>query len=216
MKIALIGGAPTWRAAPYTDPTWTIWAHASCQPRHLPRVDQWFDLHRVETWRQGKAWYRPTGEEPATYVQWLASRPQPVVMQQHYPVIPTSVAYPLQAIVEGFGIVPASWDIPADDPRWWGLVRNRGEFTCTAAYMLALALFEGVDELALYGIDFSGDDLLQLERNYQRPGMKYWVGIARGLGIPVTVANGSAFEAQEFLYGYDPFPERVQQRCLSR
>lgn len=213
MKVALIGGAPTWRDAPYADPDWTIWAHTSCQPLRLPKVDAWFDPHKIQVWRQGKAWYRPKGNEPPTYVEWLASRDVPVYMQAAYPIVPTSVAYPLQEIVEAFGIVPAAWKLSPAAPSWWTLVRDRGEFTATASYMIALALYQGVDELAMYGIDFSGNDLLHIERTFQRPGVKYWVGIARGMGVPVTVAPGSVFARQDFLYGYDVTPQRALQEA---
>lgn len=204
MKVALVGGAPTWKAAPFDEHEWRIWAHASCQPLHLPRVDAWFDLHCVDVWRQGKTWYRPAPGEPATYVDWLRSRVVPVWMQDHYPLVPWSVRYPLREIVESFGIVPKDWDVT--EAQWWDLVKHRGEFTSTVSYMLALALFEGVEELALYGIDFAGNDLLHIERTYQRPGAKYWVGVARGMGVPVTIAAGSAFEYQDFLYGYQKTP----------
>lgn len=207
MKVALVGCAPTWRTAPYDDPSWTIWAHASCQQLHLPRVHRWFDIHALSVWRQGKVWYRPEGDEPPTYVDWLASRLEPVVMQQHWPVVPASVPYPLRALVEAFGIVPAEWVV--DEATWWRLVRDRGEFSSTAAYMLALALYEGATEIALHGIDFIGQDTRGIERTYQRPGMKYWVGVARGMGVPVTVAPGSWFQSQPFLYGYEPTPEEV-------
>lgn len=204
MNVALLGGAPTWSDAPFHDPTWQIWAHASCQPLHPIRVDRWYDLHRVEVWRRGKSWYRPLEDEPETYVDWLAAQTVPVVMQDHYPIVPTSERYPLRAIVEAFGIVPKEWDVT--ERQWWDLVKHRGELTATGSYMLAQAIYEGVDELALYGMDYAGNDLLHIERTVQKPGVKYWVGIARGLGIPVTIAPGSAFEYQDFLYGYDPTP----------
>lgn len=210
MKIALVGGAPTWKDAPYDDASWCVWAHASCQPLHLPRVDRWFDLHTVDVWRQGKAWYRPMTGEPSTYVGWLAAQTAPVMMQEQYPIVPTSFEYPIREIVEAFDIVPASWGLTTDDVRWWELVTKRGNFTCTAAYMLALALFYAADEIALYGIDFWGPDDhpgSTFERSVQRSGAKYWVGIARGLGVPVTVARDSYFEYQPFLYGYERQPE---------
>ena len=207
MKLALVGGAPTWIHAPYADRDWTIWAHASCQPLHLPRVDRWFDLHTVDVWRQGKTWYRPDASEPLTYVDWLASRDVPITMQESYPLIPTAERYPLRDIVETFNIVPAEWDLSQKDAEWWELVKDRGEFTCTVSYMIALALYMGVECIDLFGIDFAGNDILKIERTVQRPGAKYWVGIARGMGVPVTVAPGSRFEYQQFLYGYQRTPE---------
>lgn len=210
MKIALVGCAATWKDAPFDDPSYTIWAHASCQPLHLPRVDRWFDLHCVSVWRQGKVWYLPDQTEPATYVEWLGSRTQPVMMQERYAVIPTSEKYPLKDVVEAFGIVPADWVV--DQATWWNLVKDRGEFSSTAAYMIALALYEGAKELSLYGIDFwapASDPIAGLERSYQRPGAKYWVGIARGMGVPVTVAPKSWFQQLPWLYGYQT-PQQEQ------
>ena len=212
-QVALIGSAPTWRDAPFheEDEAWQIWAHASCQPLHPSRVDRWFDLHTVETWRQGKTWYRPWSNEPATYVEWLATRIVPVMMQAHYPIVPASQAYPLQEIVEAFEIVPKTWNLTPGHPDWWRAVKDRGEFTSTVSYMIALALFQGVEELALYGIDFIGQDPAGIERSYQRAGAKYWVGVARGMGVPVTVARGSWFEQAPWLYGYQPTPTRPQE-----
>jgi hypothetical protein len=213
MRIAMIGCARTWADAPYDDPAWTIWAHCSAQPYlRGRRVDRWFDLHKVEVWRQGKVWYQSRGTDPATYVDWLITRPQPIVMQARYPLIPLSEAYPLAAIVETFGIVPAHLNLTPTDSRWWDWVRDRGEFSSTFAYMLALALYEGdVEEIALYGIDFAQVQTGEGTEEYrqQRPGAKYWVGVARGLGIPVTVARGSQFERQDWIYGYEVKPEPV-------
>lgn len=214
MKIALVGCAPTWKETPWDDPSIQIWAHASCQPRHPKRVDRWFDMHAVSVWRQGKVWYWPEGDEPRTYVDWLRTRPQPIVMQEAYPLIPTSERYPLRAIVETFGIVPADWQV--DDATWWRLVKDRGEFSSTAAYMMALALYEGATDISLYGIDFwapASDPVAGLERAYQRPGMKYWVGVARGMGVPVNVSPASWFQQQPWLYGYQ-LPTEEHKREL--
>ena len=206
-RIAMVGCALTWKDAPFDDPDWEIWAHCSCQPRFAtlptpPRVTRWFDLHAVPVWRQGKDWYRPGPDDPPTYVGWLGARREPVVMQAAYSIVPTSLAYPIRAVAEAFGIVRPEWGLTPDDRKWWVHLKNRGEFSSTFSYMLALALYEGVDEIALYGIDFVGADVLKRERVYQRPGAKYWVGVARGMGIPVTVARGSWFEQQDALYGY--------------
>ena len=202
-RIALVGCAKTWRDAPWDDPGWMIWAHCSMQPLlsedQIARVSCWFDLHHVTVWRAGKVWYRPT-REAKTYVDWLGLRSAPVVMQQHYPIVPTSVTYPLREIVETFGIVPTEWKLTPEDDQWWTFVRDRGEFSSTFAYMVAYALYEGVDELAVYGVDFAGNDP---EYQHQRPGAKYWIGMARGLNVPVTIAAGSWLEAQPWLYGYE-------------
>lgn len=206
-QIALVGCASTWAQAPWDDETWTIWAHCSCQPLLNPaqtaRVSRWFDMHQVEVWRNGKAWYRGSG----SYVDWLGTLTAPVMMQAHYPIVPTSVAYPLREIVETFSIVPADWQVTPDEPRWWHLVRKRGEFSSTFAYMMAFALYDGVDELGVYGIDFTAQEI---ERVHQRPGAKYWVGMARGLNVPVTIPPESLLQHQDWLYGYERRPDRQE------
>lgn len=202
MKVALVGCAPTWKAVPFDDESWEIWAHGSCQPLGLPRVTRWFDLHQPEVWRQPKPWFKAT-ETALTYMAWLGQLTTPMVMQQQYPLVPASEAYPLREIVEQFGIIKPTLQAEPYSDRWWGFIRQRGEFACTAAFMLALALAEGADDVMLCGIDFSGNDVLAIERPWQRASMKYWVGIARGLGIPVTIANGSYFEWAPWIYGYE-------------
>jgi hypothetical protein len=54
-------------------------------------------------------------------------------------------------------------------------------------YMLALAIHEKADEIALYGVDMLGDD----EYAYQRPNCEYLIGLARGRGIKVHIPDAS-------------------------
>jgi hypothetical protein len=55
------------------------------------------------------------------------------------------------------------------------------------AYMLALAIHEGAEEIAIYGVDMKGDD----EYGYQKPNMEYLIGLAIGRGIKVTIPDAS-------------------------
>ena len=50
-----------------------------------------------------------------------------------------------------------------------------------AAYMLALAIYEGVDKVGIWGVDLHCDS----EYSYQRPNMEYLIGLARGRGMKV-------------------------------
>jgi hypothetical protein len=63
-----------------------------------------------------------------------------------------------------------------------------GEYWCSSiAYMLALAIHEKAEEIAVYGVDMRGDD----EYGYQKPNCEYLIGLARGRGIKVHIPDES-------------------------
>jgi hypothetical protein len=55
------------------------------------------------------------------------------------------------------------------------------------AYALALAIHERAEEIAIFGVDMKGDD----EYGYQKPNIEYLVGLARGMGIKVSIPDAS-------------------------
>ena len=74
-------------------------------------------------------------------------------------------------------------------------------FGSTVDYAIALAVFRGFTEIDIYGVNLIDD-----EYAYQKPSMEYWIGMARGRGVKVTV-NGSYTKLLKTrdgkLYGYD-------------
>jgi hypothetical protein len=124
-KIALIGTAPTVRFAPWTDPSWEVWAHASAG-RFCKRVDRFFDLHPAHVYRET----RKNGQ--ADYFAWLQGLRTPIYMQDKVPAIPASVRYPKERILAEF-------------PRY---------MSSTFAWMVALALTEGATTLGVFGIHY--------------------------------------------------------------
>lgn len=89
----------------------------------------------------------------------------PVYMREVNAEIPKSVKFPMEAVTEKWGLYLSS----------------------TIDYMLALAIYEGVDEVHLHGVDMSAHS----EYAYQRPSCEYWLGIAKGLGMTVVLPNAS-------------------------
>lgn len=87
----------------------------------------------------------------------------PVYMQQAHADIPMSRAYPLAAVSACTG----------------------DYFGSSVAYMLALAIYEGADEIGLWGVDLSDD------YDHQRPNLEYLIGFARGRWREVSVPDGS-------------------------
>lgn len=69
-------------------------------------------------------------------------------------------------------------------------------FTNTISYMIAYAIYTGVEDITIYGVDMNINE----EYYQQRPSVLYWIGYARGKGIKVNVMNN--IDKESFLYGY--------------
>lgn len=136
LKIALIGTAPSSRMlAPYSDPSWTIWA---CSPGNmgiLPRVDSWFEIHGNLMWPENKHYGEP-------YLKWLNEQTFPVYMQSQE-FVPRAIPLPKKELVKEFG------------PYF---------FTSSFAWMMALAMYQGAKEVSLFGIDMASRDEYILQR----------------------------------------------------
>ena len=174
-KIGIIGGAPvSLRSAPWSDGSWEFWAHASVA-RILPepRIARYFDLHPENCFTEG----RKHGME--NYYQFLQHLTTPVYMQGRYPEIPASVKYPLDTIREQWPDVP---------------------FGSLTAYMVALALYEGVTHLGFWGVDYAHKS----EYEEQRANAEHWVGIARGAGVQIVISKKSPLcHEPALLYAYE-------------
>jgi hypothetical protein len=94
---------------------------------------------------------------------------------------PQSVTYPIDTLVSQFG---------------------RDYFHSTVDYMLALAIFEGFEEIGVWGVDMAHDS----EYEHQRPSGSYWLGQAEGRGIKVTIPGESSLLRKMHRYGYEPPP----------
>jgi hypothetical protein len=130
LKVALIGTAPSSRMlAPYSDPSWEIWACSPGNMNALPRVNLWFELHSNLLWPEHESYGRP-------YIEWLKQQTFPIFMQDQS-LVPNAVTFPRDEMVEMFG----------DD-----------FFTSSFAWMMALAISKGATEIALYGIDMASRD----------------------------------------------------------
>lgn len=171
-KIALIGYAPNVRFAPWNDPTYEIWG-LNDQIFTMPRVDVLFELHSPDVIKAEGHWDK------------LKTVKIPVIMQDHYDDIPTSVKYPMDLVEQTF-IVPGT---------------DRPYLTCSASLMLAVALVMAPrpESIDVYGVDMAQDG----EFAHQRPSCEYFLGIARGLGIKTSVQFSSDLLKARFIYGFE-------------
>lgn len=174
-KVGLIGGAPNSLAcAPWQDPSWEFWAHASvvlATPKG--RCDRLFDLHPKRCFMEEQK------HGFANYYQFLKRCRTPIYMQEQYEAIPAAVKYPLTLVMQ----------------QWPGT-----PFGSITAYMIALALLEGVTHLGLFGIEYAHAS----EYEEQRANAEHWVGIAKGSGVAVVIPAVSPFCHEPTLrYGYE-------------
>jgi hypothetical protein len=108
-------------------------------------------------------------------------------MQRRFQKVPASVRYPKERVV-------------AEYPRY---------FTSHAAWMIALALSEGVTHLGFYGIHYALDE----EHKKQRAGCEFWMGIAVGRGVQIVNPEGSPLLREpKWLYGYESHDGKAHAR----
>jgi hypothetical protein len=137
-------------------------------------MDRYFDLHVRACWTRG-------GKKGARYPKWLAGNMTPIYMQEHYPDVPASIKYPKGRILMEF----------AD---------ARGYFTNQVAWMIALALTEGVSTIGLFGVNYSTES----EYQRQRGSAEYWLGRASGMGVRVVLPEQcTLLHDPALLYGYE-------------
>lgn len=183
LKIALVGTAPSSRMlAPFHDASWTIWACSPGNMNVLPRVDAWFELHGNLHWPENQSYGMP-------YVEWLKRLTIPVYMQDTK-YLPNATVFPMEQMVNEFG------------PDF---------FTSSFAWMMALAISQGANEIALYGIDMASRD----EYILQRPGFYFFKRMAEMRGIKVSAPTESDIMQHPPLYGYSdisPFGRKLNAR----
>lgn len=192
-KIALIGKAPdSVGLAPYDKADWEIWIlNTLGHLKEVPRWDRQFELHDIELTKD-KAY--------GDYYEWLSKQTRPVFLRDDPPAgFAGGIKYPLGAIQEYFG-------------RYAG----RTYLTNTVSLMLALVIYEHehgmpVQECGLWGINMAQHGLAKgqnaagwfsSEYARQRPSVEYWIGVAEGRGIQITLPVQSDILKASCIYGY--------------
>jgi hypothetical protein len=114
------------------------------------------------------------------YAQWLVNKKIPLVVGESFPIEAEHVeVFPYSEIEKIIGDT---------------------YLTSSSAAMLAYAIYKGVREVDLFGVDLAVDDH---EYFFQRPCMEYWVGFARGRGIKVNIPDVSPLCKSDYVEGRD-------------
>lgn len=197
LKIAIIGYTSSLHDAPWDDPTWEKWPVNNLHtliPDLWPKATAWFNLHR---WSESQPGALDGIREDTAHLDWVKEGHMPVYL---FPEVieaaaaeghefPTAVAFPRDALLDAFkGADLAGWRY----------------FTNSVSWMIAYAIGRIEEngqggEIALYGIDMAQ----QTEYGVQRPSCEYWLGVAEGAGINVTIAPKADLLKCAFLYGGD-------------
>jgi hypothetical protein len=93
-----------------------------------------------------------------------------------------------------------------------------GYFTNSISYMIALAIYEKYEEIGIYGVDMAtgGFDTPNGEYAHQRPSCEYYIGIAVGRNIKVTVPSSADLLKTRFLYGPEVIPDMIWLAKLNK
>jgi hypothetical protein len=107
-----------------------------------------------------------------------------IVTREHYDKIPASEAYPLDDVIKFFG--------------------GHQYYVCTVAYMIAHAIYEGVDKISLVGMYHPSDSMEYL---HHIPCVNWWTAYAVGSkDVDIEIVGnsmiGKPFPWQPKMYGY--------------
>ncbi len=172
-KLGLLGRTENIRYAPWDDPSWTFASHTSARELSKREPDYYFDLHNRACFTQESKQWNPA------YYTWLQRLQTPIFMQEQWPEIPMAVRYPIETVLQEY----------------------RAYFTNHCAYMIALAMMEGVHTIGLFGCQYGAGT----EYSTQRGSLEYWLGRFEQAGgnvvLPVKANSLLAFPST--LYGYE-------------
>ncbi|MBK5958105.1 hypothetical protein CCR97_08225 [Rhodoplanes elegans] len=145
--------------------------------------DKIFHLDDVRI-QQARAEASPTSNI-AAMLRWMKRHPGPIYTSRTHPDFPGLVEYPLQDVLNSIGFA---------------------YLNSTAAYAVAYAIHIGVQEIGLFGLDFSYANSHQAEKG--RGCVEFLLGIAHARGIRIgfpetTTLMDACAPNDERLYGYD-------------
>lgn len=225
-RVAIVGTAQSWVQAPWTDPSIEIHSlNDAYRMKGFQRADAWFDFHPVNCfhYHDGKTPIYPHQIphgyycRPQGHLEWLTAQQIPVYLHPSYRTqIHDDKTPQLDPLREALIAAPHVRPFPRQD-----IEAHFGRyFTSSPAWMMALAILQGVREIHVYGIHLS----TEFEYMRQRPNFEYLMGCLLGKGKKtVTVKNecryyespdgllvlpeSSPVLQETFQYAFDPKPD---------
>lgn len=140
--------------------------------RKPENIAAWLQLHPRQSFT------REDNQNDPNHWKWLKQKhPFPILMQEEYPDVPSSMKYPYDDVVREFG----------------------NYFTSSLTYGMAWAYLQGYKRMELYGFNMASNT----EYIKQRPNAHYFIGLMRGKGIDVYVPSNCTLMQgyAEYAYG---------------
>jgi hypothetical protein len=118
-------------------------------------------------------------------VDWLKTTPIPVLTSMTYPEYPSLVEFPLEDVLNDLG---------------------HAYLNNTGAYAVAYAVFMEVDQISLFGMDYTYANVHDAEKG--RACVEFWLGVAHARGIKINLPQETSLmdacnTQEQRLYGYD-------------
>lgn len=200
-RICILGTAPSYKDAPWDDPSVEMWALNDMWLLKPPRVDRWFDLHPFDKFHYAKAGKKALAQDvpaghfirPHGHLEFLRAQTIPVFVQDAALLgTPNARTFPKADVEKAVGPF----------------------FASSPAWMLGLALLEGVTELHVYGIHLA----TEWEYQKQKPNFTFLLGLAAGRGVRIHVPRTAPLlrETHQYAYQDDPdLPKVAVQRRIA-
>jgi len=185
-KVAIMGFAPSWVDTPFNDSSMEIWtlneAYRMLQLKNIPiqRISRWFEIHNPNS---------PSKNTPE-HTAFLRQCPLPVYMNNKYDDIPNCVVYPREEIKAYF-----NRNFISDN----GVGAKFTEYSNSISWMVALAIYEGYEEIWITGVDMAQTD----EYAWQRSSCNFFIGYCAGKGIKICIPQNSELCKFPQDYGFE-------------
>lgn len=172
--LVILAKGDSWRdgAKIAADLDCECWGLNDCE--RIPEMTMLFELH---DWDKRCKDYNPVHLETKL----------PVMMKERYPDVPNSVKFPMNALLEEFGV---------------------HYYNNQVCQMLAFAIHtKRFKRIYLFGVDYAAVD--RVEQEFERPCTEFWIGFALSRGIHMFVAQQSTLMTyvgyhKGIVYGYTP------------
>lgn len=154
-----------------------VWAINSSAPMFRCDMVWHMDDFRLQEIRA------PRNPKVRNMIEWMKQSPVPIMTSTAYPEYPMSREYPLEDVISHCGAA---------------------YFNTSPAYALAYALMIGVEDLWLYGMDYTRPDMHSAESG--RGCCEFWISRLMAAGCLVRIPKGCTMLDQHQplkFYGYD-------------
>lgn len=181
------GGSVVRRRIPWDSDGWEIWAinnfwNVSRDSAGRLRADIWWEQHQIFPDEDGPE--RGKAIQDDHDMAWIRTCPVPLYVTEPFPANPNAVVWPIE----------------------YYAAQYRDYFTCTFAMQMAEAIDVGFEEIAIFGLGLLSGT--QREATVESSCLNYWLGLAEGKGVKLSIDRDSFLLQHPYRYGHQYWLER--------